>query len=37
VSGDLALYGNLIELSRKFHDYSKAISIFSGLKASGMD
>ncbi|CAI8597977.1 unnamed protein product [Vicia faba] len=34
ISGDLVLYSNLIELSRKMCDYSKAISIFNTCKAS---
>ncbi|GFS45020.1 tetratricopeptide repeat (TPR)-like superfamily protein [Actinidia rufa] len=32
VAGDLVLYSNLIELSRKLGDYSRAISVFSQLK-----
>ncbi|KAH7847560.1 hypothetical protein Vadar_027602 [Vaccinium darrowii] len=36
VTGDLVLYSNLIELSRKLRDYSKAISVFSRLKSSEM-
>ena len=36
VAGDLVLYSNLIELSRKLGDYSKAISVFLRWKRSGI-
>ncbi|XXG68258.1 hypothetical protein AAC387_Pa06g1384 [Persea americana] len=36
VSPDLILYCNLIELARKLCDYSKAISLFTRLRRSGI-